>query len=103
MDDELHLGFDYGAANVDPRVDDDLLDLSRFKVQKPEAGAPQEKAVPQVHTSVAQQQTLSDHVETLSLISPNGPAPVKDQFDFAPPEIGAPDVNFDVPEFVPLE
>ena len=55
MDDELHLGFDYGAANVDPGVDDDLLDLSRFKVQKPEAGAPQEKAVPPVHKPVAQQ------------------------------------------------
>lgn len=55
MDDELHLGFDYGTANVDPRVDDDLLDLSRFKVQKPESGAPQEKAVPPVHKPVAQQ------------------------------------------------
>lgn len=42
-------------------------------------------------------------METLSLIAPGGPAHAKDTFDFAPPDIAAPDVNFDVPAFVPLE
>ena len=37
------------------------------------------------------------------MIAPGGPAHAKDAFDFAPPDIGAPDLNFDVPAFVPLE
>lgn len=99
MDDELHLGFDYGAADADAAVDEDLLNLDKYRTH---GSAPAE--TPAKNTpKVAKQQKLSENVETLSLIAPGGPAPATAQLDFAPPTLGVPDVNFDVPDFVPLE
>ena len=103
MDDELHLGFDYGGADADAAVDDDLLNLDKYRAKGSEPAHHQAKGESAVKPTVAKQQKLSENVEMLSLIAPGGPVPIQDQFDFAPPHIGVPDVDFDVPALTPLE